>query len=163
MSDYKDRRSAIIIFGLITFSTLGYYLLNNVYDSWAYNPNTNVLLVILAYYTISQPLYLAFLWLIAERFSTRGLVAGILLMVALDVSSVPHSIASVMPGQTTTIPLDPSLAPYADYALARALSNQGIISFWPLIFIYIILPTILDLIALFLVSPETYEALVESA
>jgi len=159
----SDRLQSILIFGLITLSGIGYYVLNNYYDAWAVNPGTNWFLALLVYYFLSQPIYLLVLYFFYDKYGATGLLAGILVMVSLDISSVPHSLPSVWPGHTTLIPNDANLAPYADWQLGRLLANHGVIGFWPLILLYVAIPTILDLIALVIVSPDTYEDLVESA
>ena len=158
-----DKKKDIFIFALITLSGVIYYAVNNAYDLWAINPTTNWAIALILYYTLSQPVYILFLYLIYERYQVRGLVAGIMLMVSFDIMSLPHSIASVMPGQNTLVPNDPNLSPYADWQLAHALSVNGVIGFWPLILIYIILPTALDFLALLIVSPAAYRELVASA
>ena len=158
-----DRLQSILIFGLITLTGIGYYVLNNYYDAWALNPGTNWFLALLVYYFLSQPLYLLVLYFFYDKYGATGLLAGILVMVSLDISSVPHSLPSVLPGHTTLIPNDPNLAPYADWQLGRLFANHaGVIGFWQLIVLYVVIPTVLDLIALVLVSPDTYEDLVES-
>ncbi len=159
----EDRTRSIIIFALITLTGVGYYILNNYYDSWAFNSGTNWFLAVIVYYFLSQPLYLLILYFFYDRYGVTGVIAGILVMVSLDISSVPHSIPSVLPGHTTPIPSDPSLAPYADWQIGRLLANNGVIGFWPMIILYVAIPTLLDLVALLLVSPDTYEDLVEGA
>jgi len=159
-----DRLQSILIFGLITLSGVGYYVLNNYYDAWAVNPGTNWFLALLVYYFLSQPLYLLVLYFFYDKYGATGLLAGILVMISLDISSVPHSLPSVWPDHTTLIPNDANLAPYADWQLGRLLANhEGVIGFWRLVILYVAIPTFLDLIALVLVSPDTYEDLVESA
>jgi hypothetical protein len=158
---FDGRRDSLVLFSLITISGIGYYVLNNLYDSWAYDPGTNWFAAILVYYFLSQPLYLLVLYFFWRDFGWKGLIAGVIVMVSLDISSVPHSIPSLWPGQTTTIPSDPNLSPYADYQIARILAVHGVIGFPALIFLYIVLPTVLDLIAVLMVSPEEYQELVE--
>lgn len=159
-----DRLQSIIIFSLITLSGIGYYALNNYYDAWAMDPGTNWFLALLVYYFLSQPLYLLVLYFFYDKYGGTGLLAGIFVMISLDISSVPHSVPSVLPGHTTLIPSDPSLAPYADWQIGRLFGDsQGVIGFWHLIVLYVVIPTFLDLIALVLVSPDTYESLIESA
>jgi hypothetical protein len=159
-----DRRQSILIFSLITLSGLGYYALNNYYDAWAMNPGTNWFLALCVYYFLSQPLYLLVLYFFYDKYGTTGVLSGILVMVSLDISSVPHSVPSVWPGRTTSVPSDLGLAPYADWQLGRLLANHsGSIGFVHLAILYIAIPTLLDLIALVLVSPDTYESLVENA
>ncbi|MCL4519781.1 MAG: hypothetical protein M1587_11360 [Thaumarchaeota archaeon] len=157
-----ERHSAIIIFILITISGIGYYVANNFYDSWAASTGTNWFLALLVYYFASQPLYLIFLYLMYDKFDFKGLIAAILLMISFDIMSLPHSVQSLSLGQTTLVPNDPNLAPYADWQLLHAMSAHGIVGFWQLMLVYIAIPTVLDFLALVLVNPEVYEELVEN-
>lgn len=157
------RAQAYVIFLLVTISSIFYYLVNNAYASWAIDPATNWLLEIVVYYFVTQPIYIVFLYLMWDKYSVRGLIAAVLLMVSFDLLSMPHSTQSLFsPSQTTTLPNDPNLAPYADWQLGKAIAWNGVLTFYVSMFIYILIPTILNLIALLIVKPKVYRELVES-
>lgn len=84
-----------------------------------------------------------------------------LIMVATDLMSLPHSIPSLWPGQTTTLPNDPNISPYADWQLARLLSSNGVVTFWIDVSIMIILPIVLNTVAYLIVNPTRYKDLIE--
>lgn len=148
---------------MITLSSIFYYLVNNAYAAWAIDPGTNWFLEIVVYYVVTQPIYMMFLYLMWDKYLSRGLVAAVLLMVSFDLLSMPHSTQSLFSaGQITMLPNDPNLAPYADWQLGRAMAVNGMLTFYVSILIYIAIPTVLDLIALLLVKPRVYRELVEN-
>ena len=144
---------------------LAYYITNNSYDAFVSNPATDtspiyLLLNLAIYYFLTQPIYILVLILMYDKFKGPGILAAILLTVGLDIQSVPHSVNSVWPGQTTLIPNSTNLAPYADWQLANAMSSHGEIGFLPLLFLYVILPAILELLALIIARPKVFDELV---
>jgi hypothetical protein len=156
------QKEAVFLFLLITVSGFIYYLLNNEYSLWAYTTGANFWLAVLAYYFLSQPIYVLFLWLMHGKYGGRGFLAAILFMVASDIMSLPHSIPSLwQAGEATPLPSDANLAPYGDWQLGRFLAVGGVLTFEQVIFIYVILPTLLNLVAFLAVKPKAYTELVE--
>jgi hypothetical protein len=170
-----DKAKAVLLFSAITAVTLIYYYVNNAYDSWSISAATNWLVAVFVYYTVTQPIYIGFLvlftWYVYQQdkeimSAVRGLVAAVLVMVSLDMLSIPHSIPSIFSAsQTVSLPNDPSLAPYADYQLGRYFSSLtgGLITFYDDLWIYIGIPILLDLAALGIAKPSIYIKAVESA
>ncbi len=162
-------KASLIAIG-ITILTVAYYYFNNAYD--AVVATQGLVVNLLLYYIFVEPVYVIFIalfgWYIyqqdKELFSAfRGVIAGILITVALDLISLPHSIPSLFAvGQTIALPIDPNLAPYADYQIAKAMSN-GEVSFITDIFIYILFPVILNIAALVIAKPTIYTEAFESA
>lgn len=159
----RDRVQAYGLFITITFLGIIFYLVNNAYSGWAFDPSTNWFLAIVAYYLVTQPIYVAFLWLMVDKYGPKGLVGGILLTIAFDIMSLPHSVPSVL-SQAVPVPLtsDLNLSPYPDWQLARALSVDGMITFFAGVFLYIVIPTVLDVVTLLIVKPRGYKKIVQS-
>lgn len=168
------KKTAIFLFVAITGLTFAFYYVDNFYASWAINPSTNWFLAVLAYLFLSQPIYdltlILFTYVIYEQSgressaAVRGFIAAVFILIALDILSVPHSAQSLFSvSATTMLPNDPNLAPYEDWQILHALAPNGIITFWDDIICYVVIPTILNIGAFFLVSPEIYAQLVEEA
>lgn len=121
-----------------------------------------MVLAFVVYYVATQPIYIIFMWLMHERWGSRGFIGAVLLMISSDLMSLPHSFPSLWhPGETVALPNDPNISPYPDWQLARALSPNGVITFQAAILIGIAIPTILNLITYMIVSPRRYKELVE--
>lgn len=158
----RSQRQATTIFVVVTISGIVYYALNNAYSSWAFNPTTSWWMALVAYYVVTQPIYMLFLWLMHDKYGARGLLAAVLFIVSSDIMSLPHSIPSLwMQGQTTVLPNEPNMAPYPDWQIGRLLAPNGVLMSQQVILIFIIVPTILNFIVFLMVKPKAYKELVE--
>lgn len=152
-----------------------FYIANNAYVSYTANPSTPVWIALVLYYWVSNPIYLLSLFLITyyvyksedEDFSAavRGFLAANLIMVSLDLVSLPFGFPSIFSlNGTTQLPQNSYVSPFGDYQLGRLFANSNaMIGFWPDVLIHIIIPIILDLAALGLVKPEIYIEAVQEA
>lgn len=160
----KTRKHALLIFLFITVSGLIYYLLNNAYSSWAYSgASYSVIPALFIYYFATQPIYVIFLWLMRDKWGHRGLIAAILIMVATDLMSLPHSVPSLWPGQTAILPNDPNISPYADWQLIHSFSANGVATFWTVFSVTVLIPILLNTIAYLIVHPRRYQDLIARA
>jgi hypothetical protein len=122
-----------------------------------------------------KPIYLLSLFLITfyvwkskdEDFGAaiRGFIAANLIMISLDLISLPFGFPSIFAlNGTTQLPQNSCVSPFGDYQLGRLFANSsGMIGFWPDVLIHIIIPGMLDSAALGLVKPEIYIQAVEEA
>ena len=158
-----DHKKSLLIAFLIIVVGIVYYATNNAFSQWAYSGQANPLLVILIYLFPADPIYLIVIWMFWRSKGNRGLVAAVLLTVALDILSLPHSIPSLFYGQVTSIPSDPNLAAYEDFQIMKWIASMsgGTVTFLDDIAVYIIIPAVLILIAVFLVTSDEFEDLVE--
>jgi hypothetical protein len=174
LDDISNGVKALTIFALTTIGTIIFYLVNNVYVAYTANPSTPVWIALVLYYWVSNPIYLLsffitfYVWKSEdEDFSAavRGLVAANLIMISLDLVSLPFGFPSIFSlDGTTQLPQNSYVSPFGDYQLGRLFeSASGMIGFWPDVLIHIIIPVVLDLAALGLVKPEIYIEAVEQA
>ena len=152
-----DRKKTLIVGLVIILVGVIYYVSNNTFSNWAFSRGVNPLLVILVYLFPAEPIYLLVIFLFWKAYGPKGLFAAIFLTIALDILSLPHSIMSVWPGQTTSIPNDPNLAPYEDFQIARWLAltlSHGVVTFWEEMVLYVVIPATLIIATVFLVDTE---------
>ena len=176
MSDStRDALRALAVFILITIGTVIFYLVNNSYVAYTANPSTTVWIALVLYYWVSNPIYLLSLFLITylvyktgdEDFvaAVKGFIAANMIMISLDLISLPFGFASILSiNGMTQLPQDAYVSPFGDYQLGRLFANSsGMIGFWPDVLIHIIIPIVLDLVALGLVKPGIYVQAVQES
>jgi len=162
-------KALIIVIG-ITGLAPAYYYWNNSFDGFV--ASSGLVLNLLIYYILVQPIYVIFiaffgLYIYQQDHAilsvVRGIIAAIFIVISLDLISVPHSVPSLFGfSQTVSLSSDPNLAPYPDYQIAKALS-RGPVSFATDLFVYIILPISLNLMALVIAKPRLYTKAFENA
>jgi len=142
------------------------YVLNNDYVLWSALPGTNSILIVLAYY-FGQPLYDLFIFLFAYNVyksdkslgsAIRGTIASIIVLVGLDIMSLPHVTGSILSfnGTLTLVP-NPLLTPFGGYQLIRFIAGpSGVVTFWNDFGSQVIIPILLLSAALFIAEPHWF-------
>jgi hypothetical protein len=162
-------KAALIATG-ITALTPVYYYWNNSYDNFV--ASSGLIVNLFLYYILVQPIYVVFivffgLYIYQQDHAMlsviRGVIAAILIVVSLDLISIPHSVPSLFTfSQTIQLSNDPNLTPYPDYQIAKAMSD-GPVSLTTDLFVYIFLPIVLNIFALAIAKPNIYTKAFENA
>lgn len=170
--DWDDRTKAILLLFAIIGSIVVFYLVNNVYETWALTANP--VLALFAYYFLTQPIYDLFIGIFTyeiykedESFESalKGFVGAIMITVGLDLTGLPFAFESILtPNGTIVLQPNTGTSPYADFVLANWMANafnQGIVNLGIDLAVHLILPIIFVVGALAIVRWNMFVALVE--
>ena len=165
----ESRTKALLLLAIIVGSTLIWYWANNFYETWA--ETANPLAGLSAYYLGTQGLYIGFIilftWTIYKEDESiesaiKGFVGALLITIGLDLTGLPFAFPSIL-NVNQTVTLQPSMgtSPYADYQLAKWIAGpSGVVTFWNDLFVHVMLPIILVVVALVIVKPNMFVELV---
>ena len=106
MIDFNNKQRAyatLFIIGVVAFA---FWWFSDIFSAWAVNANP--FLVILVTILI-HPEYLFLIYVLYRQYEFRGLFAGILISISLDIISLGHSIT-----RAGGLPSDPVLYTYTD-------------------------------------------------
>jgi len=147
----KFKETAIIILAVIVAASFILYSYADQFATWSKQGDP---LSVSVAYLLLTPAYILMLILLAKTKGVRGFLAGLLIIVSFDILSFPHYIT-----QTGTLPTEASSYVGLDTIIYRTwqpfpLGTLGI---------YVIVPTILLVIAYEIVSPGTWVTLVKKA
>jgi len=100
----KKNDHALLILGMFVMLTVISYLYGGWIRDWSKdaNPIESILM-----YIVLNPVYLGVILLMSSRFHLNGFIASLLIIMALDIQSLPHVIIEgIEPEQTTYLFID---------------------------------------------------------
>lgn len=135
--DNKEKAyGTLIIFGIIAYI---FYIISDGFSSWTKTANP---FLAMAASIILNPAYIVLIIYLWNQYEFRGLIAGLLVSISIDILSLGHSISS-----TGLLPQDPAFFTYADTTFFKLIIPyvQGTVAVFIL---YVILPVLLIYLAL---------------
>ena len=169
MSNSDSKQAYLILAAIAVFDILAYFA-NNPYEVWTLTAAP--LPALLAYYFLSQPIYIGFLALFTysifkqdESLSSavRGFVAAVLAMIGLDIMGLPYAVMSITNIQgTLQLISNAGLTPFGDWIIIAYIAGpSGVITFLNDFFVHVILPMILLAVSFFVARPKMFVDIVE--
>lgn len=138
----SNQDTALVVIGLVSLLSFFFYTYSDGITNYAKesDPWREMFVCIL-----TNPVYIGLIVYMANRYQLRGLVSSFLIIIALDIQSLPH----VVPN-SGALPTDAASYLYMDtvfYRLAPWMGTFGL---------YVVLPTLLLVGAYYVVSPKTF-------
>lgn len=131
IKDLNNKKRAyitLVIFGIIA---LAFWYYSDDFSTWS--TTANPLLVILVSIVIN-PAYIFLIYTLYKQYNWRGLIAGILIAIYVDIISLAHSIPRI-----GTIPTDSALFSYSDTSIWMMI-NKFISGQVGTFILYVIIP-----------------------
>jgi len=138
--DQKEKAyGTLVIFVAIAFV---FYQISDSFSMWLSTMNPWIAMLITI---ILNPAYVILIYWLYQQYDLRGILAGFLISLAIDIISLTHSITSsgILPTDGTALPL----YGYADTTIFKLIAPY-INSQFTLIILYIVIPSILMYLAL---------------
>jgi|WetSurMetagenome_2_1015567.scaffolds.fasta_scaffold678254_1 hypothetical protein len=133
------QRTASWIIAVFAIASVVAYFISPSITEWS---KTAGLWSSLIVYILTNPVYLTLIYWLSDRYHIMGFLSSLLVVLALDIQSLPHVIAD-----GTNV--DPNTYLFIDSIIFRNFGIQGI---W----LYFVLPTAMIIIAYEMVSPGTF-------
>ena len=147
---------------------------NNTYEVWTLTASP--ILAVRAYYFATQPIYIGFLVLFtlyiyekkkSPEAAIQGFFASLFVMIGLDLTGAPFAVPAILSlnGHLYLSSIaNTGTAPYADFQLISLLAGpSGNVTFWPDVFVHVVLPIILVMIGFLIARPKMFVQIVERA
>lgn len=139
----------LIIIAIVIVSSFIFWIVSDSISNWGKIANPWLGMLV---YTILNPVNWFILYFLIKKYGFRGLLSGFIIAIIIDIFSLPHSIM-FMGG----LPSDAPLFLYSDTTFYHGLILPIFGAGWLGVFmLYVILPTILIVIAALIVQPKTF-------
>ena len=146
MVETKSKIKLYIIFGLFLLISLLYWYFSDSYSLWTSMTNPWLVMVVSI---ILNPAYAFLIYLLWTQYEFRGIIAGLLISLGVDIVTLSHSIPfnAVLPTDLQATPL----YSYSDTLIFKIISPyiQGTLASFIL---YVIIPLLLFFIALLVIG-----------
>jgi hypothetical protein len=139
---YSNGELASRIMLIFFIASLGAYYYSDSINKWSEGAG---LVESVVAYILLNPIYLSFIYYLTEKYKNRGFIASVLVVLALDIQSLPHVVH--MSGVVST---DPTTFLFIDSIIFRNYAGVGVFG------LYVVLPFILVGLAYEIVAPSTF-------
>lgn len=135
--DSKQKAYGTLV--LVAIVSLIFWWFSDSFSIWLMNANP---FLAMASSLLLNPSYLVLIYILYKQYSYRGIAAGILIALAIDISSLSHSIS-----RFGIPPTDAALYSYSDTTIYKILPHFMHNQFGVFV-LYVVIPTLLVYIAL---------------
>jgi len=156
---FHNKTKAYLTLTVFIVLAIIFWVASDAYALWTSQINPALSLII---GIILNPAYLFLIYWLFSEYKWRGLIAGILISIAIDVISMTHSIAQsgILPTSLEALPL---------YGYSDTLIYKGMISFIPtgyfaVFLLYVVIPGLLMFLSLRIIkSAASFNRIVKEA